>query len=207
MYDEDGCVCGLFCAGKGSFLGAHRKYRYRVPVLPLSMKPLMSAIASFDVGLRTATDITNAQKRTDDARTELELYHKGVNDSGTCPIVNCARHSVAKVTLKPKFSNLKVDEASDGDELHLLPPEPKLPSIMVKPGDNLKTKLADINTAFKGDVQIKIAGKYLKIFHKDIAQHRLIIAFLRATNTEFFVITPKNQRRLKAVLKGLPVIY
>ncbi|GIX93942.1 hypothetical protein CDAR_260281 [Caerostris darwini] len=114
---------------------------------------LKSVIASFDIGLRAATDAANAQKRTDDARTELELYQKRVNDTGACPIVNCARHSVAKVTLKSKvelssnnsvtdefqlpakrltakinvnqgnsainvdkkFSNLKVDEASDGD--------------------------------------------------------------------------------------------
>ncbi|GIX84687.1 hypothetical protein CEXT_677251 [Caerostris extrusa] len=89
---------------------------------------------------------------TDDARTELDLYQKGVNNSGACPNVNCARYSVAKVILKPKvkrssnnnvtddfqlpakrltakinvnnrnnvinvdkFSNLKVNEASDGD--------------------------------------------------------------------------------------------
>ncbi|GIY04035.1 hypothetical protein CDAR_31251, partial [Caerostris darwini] len=38
---------------------------------------LKSVIASFDVGLRTVTDVTNAQKMTDDARTELELYQKG----------------------------------------------------------------------------------------------------------------------------------
>ncbi|GIY05286.1 hypothetical protein CDAR_203481 [Caerostris darwini] len=38
---------------------------------------LKSVIASFDVGLRTATDVTNAQKMTDDARTELEPYQKG----------------------------------------------------------------------------------------------------------------------------------
>ncbi|GIY34292.1 hypothetical protein CDAR_467701 [Caerostris darwini] len=42
---------------------------------------LKSVIASFDVGLRTVTDVTNAQKMTDDARTELELYQKG-----ECPI-------------------------------------------------------------------------------------------------------------------------
>ncbi|GIX98679.1 hypothetical protein CEXT_62771 [Caerostris extrusa] len=163
---------------------------------------LKSVIASFDVGLRTATDVTNAQKMTDDARTELELYQTGMNDSGACPIVNGARHSVAKVTLKPKvkrisnnnvtdefqlpakrltvkinvnngnsainvdnkFSNLKVDEASDGDASYT--PEPKLPPIMVKPGDNLKTKLADINNEFKGDVKIKLAGNILRFSPK-----------------------------------------
>ncbi|GIY86891.1 hypothetical protein CEXT_743661 [Caerostris extrusa] len=52
---------------------------------------------------------------------------------------------------------------------------------MVKPGDNLKTKLADINNGFKGDVKIKLAGEYLKIFPKAIAEHRLITAFLSAT--------------------------
>ncbi|GIX71129.1 hypothetical protein CEXT_486771 [Caerostris extrusa] len=150
---------------------------------------LKSVIASFDVGLRTATDVTNAQKMTDDARTELELSQKGGNSA---------------INVDNKFSNLKVDEACNGDASYT--PEPKLPPIMRKPGDNLKTKLADINTEFKGDVKIKLAGEYLKIFPKYIVQHRLITVFLRATNTEFFVITPKNQRPLKAVLKFRKIV-
>ncbi|GIX69493.1 hypothetical protein CDAR_488021 [Caerostris darwini] len=44
---------------------------------------LKSVIASFDVGLRTVTDVTNAQKMTDDARTELELYQKGKKEKRT----------------------------------------------------------------------------------------------------------------------------
>ncbi|GIX71796.1 hypothetical protein CDAR_411691 [Caerostris darwini] len=78
---------------------------------------LKSVIVSFDVGLRTATDVTNAQKMTDDARTELELYQKGVNDIGACPMVNCARHSVAKVTLKPKVKRSSNNNVTDEFQL------------------------------------------------------------------------------------------
>ncbi|GIY13935.1 hypothetical protein CDAR_499931 [Caerostris darwini] len=75
---------------------------------------LKSVIASFDVGLRT---VTNAQKMTDDARTELELYQKGWNDIGACPIVNCAGHSVAKVTLKPKVKRSSNNNVTDQFQL------------------------------------------------------------------------------------------
>ncbi|GIY61242.1 hypothetical protein CDAR_521331 [Caerostris darwini] len=78
---------------------------------------LKSVIASFDVGLRTVTDVTNAQKMTDDARTELELYQKGVNAIGACPIVNCARHNVAKVTLKPKVKRSSNNNVTDEFQL------------------------------------------------------------------------------------------
>ncbi|GIX72566.1 hypothetical protein CDAR_5891 [Caerostris darwini] len=87
------CLWIVLRRGK-ALLGTHRKCPYRVPVLPLSMKPLM------------VSTIQAKPKMTDDARTELELYQKGVNDSGACPIVNCARHSVAKVALKPKTGHL-----------------------------------------------------------------------------------------------------
>ncbi|GIY39023.1 hypothetical protein CEXT_80001 [Caerostris extrusa] len=44
---------------------------------------LKSVIASFDVGLPTATDVTNAQKRTDDARRNWNCTRKGNVQSRT----------------------------------------------------------------------------------------------------------------------------
>ncbi|GIY28621.1 hypothetical protein CEXT_310761 [Caerostris extrusa] len=75
---------------------------------------------------------------------------------------------------------------------------------MVKYASNLKDKVAEISLKFKDDIRIKIAGEHLKIFPKDIDNHRAITRYLTETQLEYFVITPKSQRPLKAVLKGIP---
>ncbi|GIY83538.1 hypothetical protein CEXT_671721 [Caerostris extrusa] len=59
----------------------------------------------------------------------------------------------------------------------------------------------------KEDVRVKLAGEQLKIFPVNSDVHRAVTRYLTEKKLEFFVITPKNQRPLKAVLKGLPVSY
>ncbi|GIY84086.1 PUB domain-containing protein [Caerostris extrusa] len=86
-------------------------------------------------------------------------------------------------------------------------PEPKLPPIMVRYTDNLKNQIAEISNQFEDDVRIKLAGEQLKIFPANSDIHRDITKYLTDGKIEFYVITPKNQRPLKAVLKGLPVSY
>ncbi|GIX76559.1 hypothetical protein CEXT_614471 [Caerostris extrusa] len=85
-------------------------------------------------------------------------------------------------------------------------PEPKLPPIMVLYTNNLKDQIAEISNQFE-DVRIKLAGEQLKIFPANSDIHRAITKYLTDGKIEFYVITPKNQRPLKAVLKGLPVSY
>ncbi|GIX93593.1 hypothetical protein CEXT_366731, partial [Caerostris extrusa] len=104
-----------------------------------------------------------------------------------------------------KFSNLNVDESTAG--VDITTQEPKLPPIMVKYANNLKVKIAEISLKFKDDIRIKIAGEHLKIFPKDIDNHRAITRYLNESKLEYFVITPKSQRPLKAVLKGIPLDY
>ncbi|GIY74916.1 hypothetical protein CEXT_679801 [Caerostris extrusa] len=86
-------------------------------------------------------------------------------------------------------------------------PEPKLLPIMVRYTDNLKDQIAEISNQFEDDVRIKLAGEQLKIFPANSDIHRAITKYLTDGKIEFYVITPKNQRPLKAVLKGLPVSY
>ncbi|GIX83207.1 hypothetical protein CEXT_80141 [Caerostris extrusa] len=86
-------------------------------------------------------------------------------------------------------------------------PEPKLPPIMVRYTDNLKDQIAEISNQFEDDVRIKLAGEQLKIFPANSDIHRAITKYFTDGKIEFYVITPKNQRPLKAVLKGVPVSY
>ncbi|GIY46073.1 nucleic-acid-binding protein from transposon X-element [Caerostris extrusa] len=86
-------------------------------------------------------------------------------------------------------------------------PEPKLPPIMVRYTDNLKDQIAEISNQFEDDVRIMLTGEQMKIFPANSDIHRDITKYLTDGENEFYVITPKNQRPLKAVLKGLPVSY
>ncbi|GIY12536.1 hypothetical protein CEXT_82231 [Caerostris extrusa] len=86
-------------------------------------------------------------------------------------------------------------------------PEPKLPPIMVRYTDNLKDQIAEISNQFEDDVRIKLAGEQLKIFPANSDIHRAITKYLTDGKIEFYVITPKNQRPLKALLKRPPVSY
>ncbi|GIY71438.1 hypothetical protein CEXT_377301 [Caerostris extrusa] len=82
-----------------------------------------------------------------------------------------------------------------------------MPPIMVKYSDSLKGLIAEISKKFHDEVRIKLAGEHLKIFPNNSDNHRLITNYLKNSQTEYYVITPKNLRPLKAVLKGLPVSY
>ncbi|GIY44176.1 hypothetical protein CEXT_811481 [Caerostris extrusa] len=82
-----------------------------------------------------------------------------------------------------------------------------MPLIMVKYSDSLKGLIAEISKKFHDEVRIKLAGEHLKIFPNNSDNHRLITNYLKNSQTEYYVITPKNLRPLKAVLKGLPVSY
>ncbi|GIY12342.1 hypothetical protein CEXT_341231 [Caerostris extrusa] len=85
--------------------------------------------------------------------------------------------------------------------------EPRLPPIMVRYKDELKDQVAEISNHHKEDVRIKLASEQLKIFPANSDVHRAVTRYLTEKQLEFYVITPKNQRPLKAVLKGLPVSY
>ncbi|GIZ02125.1 hypothetical protein CEXT_568991 [Caerostris extrusa] len=78
---------------------------------------------------------------------------------------------------------------------------------MVRFNDGLKEQVAASSNQHKEDVRVKLAGEQLKIFPVNSDVHRAVTRYLTEKKLEFFVITPKNQRPLKAVLKGLPVSY
>ncbi|GIX74039.1 hypothetical protein CEXT_573471 [Caerostris extrusa] len=74
---------------------------------------------------------------------------------------------------------------------------------MVRYKDELKDKIAEISNQHKEDITINLAGEQLKIFPANSDVHRAIARYLTEQQLEYYVITPKKQRPLKAVLKIL----
>ncbi|GFV35505.1 uncharacterized protein TNCV_3205361 [Trichonephila clavipes] len=114
------------------------------------------------------------------------------------------------ISVKNKFSSLA------GKEANVTPPisnqtsdpnaaRPKVPPIMLKhKKENYKTIIKDLNKDFP-NCDVKLAGKYLKIFTTSTDEHRIVTLYLKEKCEEFYVINPPDSRPLKIVLKGLPV--
>ncbi|GFW12909.1 nucleic-acid-binding protein from transposon X-element [Trichonephila clavipes] len=69
---------------------------------------------------------------------------------------------------------------------------------------NYKLIVKNLNKDFP-DCDVKLAGKYFKIFTKSTDEHRIVTEYLKEKSEEFYVIDPPDSRPLKIVIKGLPI--
>ncbi|GFY07898.1 uncharacterized protein TNCV_2579301 [Trichonephila clavipes] len=69
--------------------------------------------------------------------------------------------------------------------------------------ENYKTIIKGLNKDFP-NCDVKLAGKYLKIFTTSTDGHRIVTLYLKETCEEFYVINPPDSHPLKIVIKALP---
>ncbi|GFX13644.1 hypothetical protein TNCV_1921571 [Trichonephila clavipes] len=82
---------------------------------------------------------------------------------------------------------------------------PKIPPIMFKhKKENYKNIIEDLNKD-SPNCNVKLSGKYLKIFTTNSDEHRTITDYLDEKREEFYVIEPLDSRPQKVVSKGLPI--
>ncbi|GFY05985.1 nucleic-acid-binding protein from transposon X-element [Trichonephila clavipes] len=114
------------------------------------------------------------------------------------------------VNVLNKFSSLseKEDEINPTTSDQTAAPisaRPKVPPIMFKHKKaNYKSIVKNLNKDFP-DCEVKLAGKYFKIFCKTTDEHRIVTNYLKEISEEFYVIDPPDSRPLKIVIKGLPI--
>ncbi|GFW18650.1 nucleic-acid-binding protein from transposon X-element [Trichonephila clavipes] len=70
--------------------------------------------------------------------------------------------------------------------------------------ENYKIIIKDLNKDFP-NCDVKLAGKYLKIFTTTSDEHRISTDYLDKKREEFYMINPPDSRPQKIVIKGLPV--
>ncbi|GFU48523.1 putative RNA-directed DNA polymerase from transposon X-element [Trichonephila clavipes] len=70
--------------------------------------------------------------------------------------------------------------------------------------ENYKIIIKDLNKDFP-NCDVKLAGKYLKIFTTTSDEHRILTDYLDEKRKEFYMINPPDSRSQKTVIKGLPV--
>ncbi|GIX66919.1 nucleic-acid-binding protein from transposon X-element [Caerostris darwini] len=78
------------------------------------------------------------------------------------------------------------------------------PIMIMKPND-IHSFMKKINTDLKTKITCKLTTQYLKLEPETETLHTTITKYLDNTNVPYYLITPKNLRPLKAVLRGLPI--
>ncbi|GFQ67725.1 nucleic-acid-binding protein from transposon X-element [Trichonephila clavata] len=74
---------------------------------------------------------------------------------------------------------------------------------MLKGTTDLRTHIKLINQAFP-NLRNKLAGVYVKLYTDNMDMHAKLIDFLELNIIPFYVITPKDKRPIKVVIKGIP---
>ncbi|GFX42956.1 nucleic-acid-binding protein from transposon X-element [Trichonephila clavipes] len=114
------------------------------------------------------------------------------------------------VNVQNKFSSLSEKEAeinpTTSDQTAApISARPKVPPIMFKHKKaNYKSIIKNLNKDFP-ECEVKLAGKYFKIFCKTSDEHRIVTDYLKKISEEFYVIDPPDSRPLKVVIKDLPI--
>ncbi|GFW62691.1 hypothetical protein TNCV_2624541 [Trichonephila clavipes] len=103
------------------------------------------------------------------------------------------------ISVKNKFSSLagkeaKVTPPTSNQTTAAIAARPKVPTIMFKhKKENYKTIIKDLNKDFP-NCDVKLAGKYLKIFTTSTDVHRIVTIYLKEKCEEFYVINPPDSQ-------------
>ncbi|GFV82647.1 hypothetical protein TNCV_1618761 [Trichonephila clavipes] len=103
------------------------------------------------------------------------------------------------INVQNKFSSLSGKEAeitpTTSDQTAApISARPRVPPIMFKhKKTNNKSIVKNLNKDFP-DCDVKLAGKYLKIFCKSSDEHRIVTEYLKEISEEFYVIDPPDSR-------------
>ncbi|GFV61800.1 nucleic-acid-binding protein from transposon X-element [Trichonephila clavipes] len=77
------------------------------------------------------------------------------------------------------------------------------PPTMLQITDELRFHLKTLNEKMPA-IRTKIAGKYVKLYTDTLPQHEAFNKILEELNYPFYTLTPKHERPIKVVIKGLP---
>ncbi|GFX37001.1 nucleic-acid-binding protein from transposon X-element [Trichonephila clavipes] len=78
-----------------------------------------------------------------------------------------------------------------------------LPPVMLKTTNNLREQMKTL-TSKMPFLCIKMSGNYIKLYTDNSEQRLQLIQNLEKLKFQFYKITPKTERRIKVVIKGLP---
>ncbi|GFS69546.1 hypothetical protein TNCV_3894061 [Trichonephila clavipes] len=133
-----------------------------------------------------------------------ELYEKEIQQlnslSNSLENLNIQSQPIADATNLPHHSNIATTK-------NTVKPTPNTvnlpPHTMRKITDDLKNQMKILTTKMPY-LRNKKAGQYIKLYTDTFEQHDTLNAFLDNVKFPHYTITPKTQRPVKVVIKGLP---
>ncbi|GFT26329.1 putative RNA-directed DNA polymerase from transposon X-element [Trichonephila clavipes] len=111
-----------------------------------------------------------------------------------------------------KFSNLNQQEiAGTNDNTTTNDPPPSTntpktylpPPIMLKTSDETREHMKVITTTFP-NIRSKLSGELIKLYTNTSIEYHKLLNLLDQHRFQYHVITPKDERPIKVVIKGLP---
>ncbi|GFY54815.1 hypothetical protein TNIN_10871 [Trichonephila inaurata madagascariensis] len=81
--------------------------------------------------------------------------------------------------------------------------KPLPPPVMLKITDSIRSQMKIINDKYL-KLRSRVTGEFIKLYTDDLEQYHELLNFVEKVKFQFYVITPKNERPIKIVLKGLP---
>ncbi|GFT85639.1 uncharacterized protein TNCV_4253501 [Trichonephila clavipes] len=77
------------------------------------------------------------------------------------------------------------------------------PPLMLKTDENYRVQVDTIKKIYP-HLRLKTTGEYIKLYSNTTEQNRIVRQTLIELGYRFYVITPKNERPIKVVIKGFP---
>ncbi|GFX84729.1 uncharacterized protein TNCV_725361 [Trichonephila clavipes] len=77
------------------------------------------------------------------------------------------------------------------------------PPVMLYCSDTIRHTMKVINTAFP-KLRSKLSSEFIKLYSDNSEQYRNLLHFVEENKFQFHAITPKQDRPIKVVIKGLP---
>ncbi|GFS62897.1 nucleic-acid-binding protein from transposon X-element [Trichonephila clavipes] len=77
------------------------------------------------------------------------------------------------------------------------------PPLMLKTDENYRVQVDTIKKIYP-HLRLKTTGEYIKLYSNTTEQNRIVRQTLIELGYRFYVITPKNERSIKVVIKGFP---
>lgn len=105
--------------------------------------------------------------------------------------------------IAPEVDNNEQNVTDDKSPAEVVDPElQKSTPIFMSSVANYNEILKILTDTFP-ELTIRLSGENFKITPKNIGQHRLVIKKLNEMKVDYYIITPRNERPLKVVIKGL----
>ncbi|GFX47702.1 nucleic-acid-binding protein from transposon X-element [Trichonephila clavipes] len=167
------------------------------------LQGLANLIEVLSISIETSEKIQQMTHRSDQPDNTDGISCPGTQQFKTSMCDNALNNTTTEEPIETPVSTNK-SPVSTPRKTNQSNQSPKLPPpIMLLITDDLRSHLKTL-TGKMPTLRIKTAGKYVKLYTDTQSQHDTLKQLLEVLKYPFYTFTPKNERPIKVVIKGLP---